>query len=273
MQCKAELENIYEVRPSGWKRISFAAFCVVALLAASIATAQKAPPKVTGNKRVDKLLSEMTLQQKMNLIRGGAENPSTYQGQAGYLPGVPKLGIPSLRMADGPPGVLTRHAAQGETATMGVAATFSVHDALENGVVIGRDDRSHGIDVSLQPFINMARDFTFHRAYNTFGEDPFLTSAMGAAEIRGIQSQDVMAMAKHYIGYDSNSYNTFIDQQTLHQIYLAPFAAAVKAGVAAIMCSYNQVNAAFACGNAATLPRALQPEIGFRGYAMSACRA
>jgi beta-glucosidase len=269
MQCRAKLENEYEARPSGWRRISLGAFCVVALLATSVVMAQKAPPRVTGNKRVDKLLSEMTLQQKMNLIRGGAENPSIYQGQAGFLPGVPKLGIPSLRMADGPPGVLTRHAGQAETATMGVAATFSVHDALENGVVIGRDDRSHGIDVSLQPFINMARDFTFHRAYNTFGEDPFLTSAMGAAEVRGIQSQDVMAMAKHYVGYDSNSYSTYIDQQTLHQIYVAPFAAAVKAGVAAIMCSYNQVNGAFACGNHDTLTTILRGQLHFKGFVTS----
>lgn len=239
-----------------------------AVCAASMA-AQARVPTVTGNARVDKLLSEMTLQEKMDLIRGAVEPAATNQGQAGYLPGVPRLGIPSLRMADGPPGVLTRHASQAETATMGVAATFSTKDAKENGIVIGRDARSHGIDVALQPFLNISRDFTFGRAYNTFGEDPFLTSAIGAAEIRGIQSQDVMAMAKHYIGYDSNSYNTFIDQQTLHQIYLAPFAAAVKADVASIMCSYNKVNGAFACGNADTLKTILRGQLGFKGFVTS----
>lgn len=243
--------------------------CLVTLIFSAAAAAQTAVPVVTGNARVDKLLSEMTVEEKMNLIRGNYEDPSTNQGQAGYLPGVSRLGIPSLRFADGPPGVLTRHATQAETATMGVAATFSVEDARENGVVIGRDARSRGIDVALQPFINMDRDITFARGYNTFGEDPFLTAAMGAAEVKGIQAQDVMAMAKHYIGYDSNSYSTVIDPSTLHEIYLAPFAAAVNAGVAAIMCSYNKINGAFACGNNVTLNKILKGELGFKGFVTS----
>ena len=114
--------------------------CSAALAGAPVVRAQQAPAKVTGNPRVDKLLSEMTLQQKMDLIRGGFEKTDN-QGQAGFLPGVPKLGIPFLRLADGPPGVLTRHASQAEEATMGVAATFSLRDALQNGIVIGRQDR------------------------------------------------------------------------------------------------------------------------------------
>ncbi len=75
-------------------------------------------------------------------------------------------------MADGPPGVLTRLPSQAETATMGVAATFSKQDAEQNGIVIAREARSLGIDVVLQPFINIDRDITFARGYNTFGEDP-----------------------------------------------------------------------------------------------------
>ncbi|HTV58035.1 MAG TPA: glycoside hydrolase family 3 C-terminal domain-containing protein [Verrucomicrobiae bacterium] len=205
----------------------------------------------------------------MNLIRGATEDPSTNQGQAGYLPGVPRLHIPSLRLADGPPGVLTRVPAQAETATMGVAATFSVKDAEANGAVIGRQARSLGIDVVLQPFINLDRDITFARGYNTFGEDPYLTGAMGAAEIRGIQSQDVMAQAKHYIAYASNSYNVFVDQQTLHEVYAAPFAQAVKAGVASIMCSYNRINGLFSCGNPDTLKTILRGELGFKGFVTS----
>ena len=78
------------------------------------------------------------------------------------------------------------------TATMGLAATFSKEDARQNGIVIAREDRSHGIDVALQPFINIDRDITFRRGYNTFGEDPLLTGQIGAAEIRGIQSLGVM---------------------------------------------------------------------------------
>jgi beta-glucosidase len=238
------------------------------LLGATLAFAQSVPV-VTGDARVDKILSEMTLQEKLTLIHGTHEDPSVYQGQAGYLAGVPRLGIPGLRFADGPPGVLTRHPSQGETATMGVAATFSVKDAKENGIVIGREDRALGIDVSLQPFVNIDRDLEFGRGYNTFGEDPFLTGQMGAAQIKGIQSQHVMAQVKHYVAYDSNSGNIFVDDQTLHEVYVAPFDAAVKAGVSSIMCSYNRVNGTFACGNESTLTRILRDEIGFKGFVTS----
>ena len=170
--------------------------CVLVVTAAS----QSSIPVVTGNARVDKLLSEMTLEEKMALIRGDSEPPATNQGQAGYLPGVPRLGIPPIRMSDGPPGVLTRQPSQAETATMGLAATFSVKDAEDNGIVIGREAKSLGIDVVLEPFINIDRDITFERGYNTYGEDPVLTGAIGAGLVRGVQGQGVMAQAKHYVG-------------------------------------------------------------------------
>ena len=141
--------------------------------------------QVTGDPRVDRLLSKMTLGEKLRLIHDGRENPATYQGQAGYIGGVARLGVPGLRLADGPPGVLTRHPSQAETATMGVAASFDVGLAWRNGVVIGREAHALGIDVALQPYVNIDRDLTFKRAYNNFGEDPLLTSKMGAAEIGG----------------------------------------------------------------------------------------
>jgi beta-glucosidase len=238
-------------------------------LAAGLAAAAQSVPVATGDERVDKLLSRMTLQEKLTLIHGTHENPRVYQGQAGYLGGIPRLGIPGLRFADGPPGVLTRHPSQGETATMGVAATFSIKDAEDNGIVIGREARALGIDVSLQPFVNIDRDLQFGRGYNTFGEDPFLTSLMGAAEIKGIQSQHVMAQVKHYVGYDSDNENTFIDDQTLHEIYVAPFDAAVKAGVSSIMCSYNKLNGIYACGNPKTMTKILRDELGFKGFVTS----
>jgi beta-glucosidase len=232
-------------------------------------SAQVVPPDQANEARIDSLLKQMTLEEKVNLIRGDVEPAATNQGQAGYLPGVPRLGIPPLRMADGPPGVLTRVAGQAQTATMGVAATWSVKDAEQNGVAIGREARSLGIDVVLQPFINIDRDITFARGYNTLGEDPFLTAVLGAQEIRGEQAQGVMSMAKHYVAYDSDSYNIFVDQQTLHEVYVAPFDAAVKAGVASIMCSYNKVNGIFACGNPDTLKTILFGELGFKGFVTS----
>lgn len=238
------------------------------LLSAGMALAQ-AVPVVTGDARVDKLLSQMTLEEKMVLIHGSHEDPAVYQGQAGYLSGIQRLGIPGLRFADGPPGVLVRHPSQGETATMGVAATFSRKLAEENGVVIGREARALGIDVALQPFVNIARDLEFGRGYNTFGEDPFLTGEIGAAEIKGIQAQHVMAQVKHFVGYDSDGTSTNMDDQTLHEVYVAPFDAAVKAGVSSMMCSYNRINGTFACGNDSTLTKILRDEIGFKGFVTS----
>ncbi len=252
-------------------RVPFALrLSVVACLAAlAPVQAQVVPPDLHDEARLDRLLSQMTLEDKINLIRGGAEPPESYQGQAGYLPGVPRLGVPSLRLADGPPGLLTRVPAQAETATMGVAATWDRQLAAENGIVIGREARSLGIDVVLQPFINLDRDITFTRGFNTFGEDPYLTGQMGAAEVRGIQAQGVMAEAKHYIGYDTESYNVFIDPQTLHEVYLAPFADVIDAGVASIMCSYNRISGDFACGNSKTLKTILKSELGFKGFVTS----
>jgi beta-glucosidase len=211
----------------------------------------------------------MTLAEKLSLIHDGREDPREYQGQAGYIGGVARLSVPGLRLADGPPGVLTRVPAQAESATMSVAATFDLELARLNGVVIGRQARALGIDVSLQPFINIDRDLAMRRLYNTYGEDPLLTGAMGAATIRGIQSQGVMAVAKHFIAFDTSATDVYVDQQSLHEIYAAPFEAAVQAGVAGIMCSYNHVNGAYACGNPDTLTGLLRDQLKFGGFVTS----
>ena len=223
---------------------------------------------VTGDARVDKLLSEMTLAQKIAVIHGEKDPPEESQGQAGYMAGDPKLGIPWLRLADGPPGTLTRQPSTAPTGTMGLAATFSREDARLNGVVIGRDALAAGVNITLQPFINVMRDPIWSRAYDMFGEDPLLVGATGAAQIQGIQSQGVMAEAKHYVAYNGGG-DVVVGQQALHEIYAAPFADAVKAGVASIMCSYNKVNGAFACGNPDTLHKILKQEIGFKGFVVS----
>jgi len=235
---------------------------LVLLLLSTAALAQ------TGSARVDKLLSQMTLEEKIAMIHGDPEPPETDQGQPGFLRGIPRLGIPSLRMADGPPGVLTRVPSTAPTSTMGLAATFSRADAEQNGIVVGRDARAQGIDVILQPFINIDRDITFGRGYNTYGEDPVLTGQIGAAFIRGAQGQGVMAQAKHYVAYDGGDDN-IVDQQTLHEIYVAPFVDAVDAGVSSIMCSYNKVNGPYACDNSDTQIKILKGEMGFKGFITS----
>jgi len=240
---------------------------VVFLLIACVVSAQTVPV-VTGNARVDKLLSQMTLEEKIGMIHGDQEPPDTDQGQPGFWRGLPRLGIPSLRMADGPPGVLTRIPSTAETCTMGLAATFSHYDAEQNGVVIGRDARAQGIDVILQPFINIDRDITFGRGYNTYGEDPLLSGHIGAAVVRGAQAQGIMAQAKHYVAYDGGNDN-IVDPQTLREVYVAPFVDAVNAGVSSIMCSYNKVNGPYACDNADTQIKILKGEMGFKGFITS----
>ncbi len=217
------------------------------------------------NDRVEQLLNKMTLDEKLSLIEGAVDTESVRQYQAGYLYAIPSLGIPSLKLTDGPPGVVTRHNSTGMTATMGVAATFSRPDAYANGVVIAQDARALGQDVVLEPFINIYRDPTWGRGFNTFGEDPFLTGQTGAAEIKGIQSQGIMAQAKHYIAYEDAN-NVRVDERTLHEIYLPPFVDAVKAGVASIMSSYNMVNGYYASDNAHNLIDILRNELGFKGW-------
>jgi beta-glucosidase len=260
--------------------------CLAAVLglgsavAAVPATAGPAVVRVTGDGQVDALIGRMTLDEKLTLLEGSQEAASTNQYQAGYLPGIPRLGIPSLRLADGPPGVATRQPSVGMTGTMGVAATFSQQDAQRNGVVIGRDARSLGVDVVLEPFVNIDRDPAWSRAFNTFGEDPLLSGQTGAGEITGIQSQGTMAMAKHFIAYDGGN-NVVLDEQTLHEIYLQPFTDAIDAGVASVMCSYNTVSVVaatpaaggtpgpYSCGNSATLTGILRGQLGFKGFVTS----
>jgi len=222
-------------------------------------------PIVTGNAKVDKLLSQMTLEEKIALLHGGAEQSPSGAGQAGTWPGLPRLGIPSLRLADGPPGISINIWSTGMTATMGLAATWSREDAKKNGIVIGRDARALGQDVVLEPFINIVRDFDFGRAYNTFGEDPFLTGQIAAAQIQGTQGEGVMSQAKHFIGYDGGN-DVYVDPQTLREIYMAPFVDASHAGVSSIMCSYNKINGLQACDNNEIQNIIFRGEEGFRGF-------
>ena len=91
---------------------------MASVLATSTLIAQKAEPVLAVDLRVAKLLCQLTLEEKLSLLHGAREDPDTYQGQAGYLARIPRLGVPGMRFADGPPGVLTRHVSQAETATM-----------------------------------------------------------------------------------------------------------------------------------------------------------
>jgi beta-glucosidase len=108
------------------------------------------------------------------------------------------------------------------------------------------------------------RDFTFARAHNTFGEDPFLSGQIAAAQIQGTQGEGIMSQIKHYIAYDGAN-DVTMDGQTLREIYLAPFADTADAGVSSMMCSYNKINGPYACGNG-EVNRIFREESGFNGF-------
>jgi beta-glucosidase len=212
------------------------------------------------------LLKQMTLEEKIALVHGTRDPKGL--GQAGYWPGLPRLGIPPLRLADGPPGVNANQPATGMPAPVGLAATFSTDAARLYGVVLGRDARALEQDILLAPHINIVRDPLFRRNHTTLGEDPLLNARLGAAVTAGIENQGVMAQVKHLAGYNGAD-NVFIDERTLHEIYLPAFEAAVKAGAASVMCAYNKVNGLRSCENSAIQDDILRARWGFQGFITS----
>lgn len=219
-----------------------------------------------GRGRIEALLRRMTLDEKLSLVHG-TRDPEEL-GEAGYWPGLARLGIPPLRFADGPPGVNVNREATAMPAPVGLAATFSPEAARLYAVVLGREARSLGQNVLLAPHINIVRDPLFRRNHTTFSEDPLLNARLSAAEIRGIQSQGIMAMAKHLVVYNGAD-NVEVDERTLHEFYLPAFEAAVKTGVAAVMCAYNRVNGPWACENAGIGRGILRDLWGFQGFVAS----
>ena len=241
--------------------IFLAALCVLSSL---LAFAHPSPrPFTSGNPRVDKLINQMTLEEKISLLHGTGEELAKQVGAPGFWAGLPRLGIPYMRFADGPQGVATYSPSTGMIGELGLEATFSTEDARQNGVIIGRDARALGIDTVLEPTINITRD-PGGRGGFTASEDPLLTGAIFAAEIAGIQTQHEMAQAKTYI----SGQNVVIESQALHEIYAEPFALVADAGVSSFMCGYGQLNGTYNCGNKAVLD-VLKKDYGFKGYISS----
>ncbi len=205
----------------------------------------------------------MTLEEKISLLHGTGEDLAKQVGAPGYWAGLPRLGIPYMRFADGPQGVATYSPSTGMIGELGLEATFSTEDARQNGVVIGRDARALGIDTVLEPTINITRDPGGRGGFNA-SEDPLLTGTIFAAEIAGIQTQHEMAQAKTYV----SGQNVTIGPQALHEIYIEPFALVADAGVSSFMCGYGQLNGTYNCGNKAVLD-VLKKEYGFKGYISS----
>ncbi|MEV1179093.1 glycoside hydrolase family 3 N-terminal domain-containing protein, partial [Nonomuraea sp. NPDC049784] len=243
----------------------------VRLLGAAVAVAAAPSPRTAHRANVDTLLRRLTLEEKVSLLHG-AEDPAS-KGQAGYLPGVPRLGIPELRLADGPAGVRATASATALPAPVALASTFAPDLARRFGAVIGREGRALGMDVLLSPMTNIVRVPQAGRNFETLGEDPLLAAAMVAAEVRGIQGEGLIATVKHYAANnfenDRHTVDAQVDERTLREIYLPAFEAAVEAGVGAVMAAYNRVNGVYAAENPHLLTEILRDEWRFGGWVMS----
>jgi beta-glucosidase len=242
------------------RAILFAGVIVISLAADRQAAGQ------SGNSEIRGLINRMSLEEKISLLHG-ARDPESL-GQAGYWPGLPRLGIPPLRLADGPAGINVNQDATAMPAPIGLAATFNPEATRLCGVVLGREARALSQNVLLVPYVNIVRDPLFRRNHTTLSEDPLLAARLGAELIRGIQSQGVMAQIKHLAGY-SGLDNVIIDERSLHEIYLPAFEAGVKAGVASLMCAFNRINGLWACENSELQNGLLRQQWGFQGFVTS----
>lgn len=212
------------------------------------------------------------------------------------------VGVPKASFDDGALGVRTTAAAVGDStqdvdntfsgeatafpAGIALAANFDQAAAQAYGAAVGLEQKLHGYDGDWGPTVNLMRTPLGGRTYEAYGEDPFLDAQTAVGWIDGLQSQGVMAVVKHFIENNQEGQlgaspldgavggrsftNVIVDQRALHENELEPFAAAVQqAHVAAVMCSYNQVNSEFSCDNPDLLQTILRGQLGFKGIIMS----
>ncbi len=212
------------------------------------------------------LLSKLTLEQKITLIGG---NPATMGTQP-----MPSIGLPSLRMSDGPVGVRTWGPTTAYPSGVSLAASWDPELVRREGVALGKDARARGVNFLLGPGVNIARSPRNGRNFEYFSEDPFLNAAMVVPYVEGVQSQGVIATVKHYDLNNQeslrNTASSDVDERTMREIYLPSFEAAVtKADVGAVMNSYNLINGAYATQNEFINLKVLKGDWGFKGVLMS----
>jgi beta-glucosidase len=189
-------------------------------------------------RRVDSILNQMTLEEKLDML-GGVDGF--------FIRDIPRLNLPRLKMADGPVGVRNFGPATAFAGGVTLTATWNPTLAELVGTELGRDSRAKGVHFLLAPGVNINRAPMNGRNFEYFGEDPFLASRMAVGYIKGVQSQGVSATVKHFLGnnseFDRHNTDSIIDERTMREIYLPAFEAAVKeAHVGAIMDSYNLTN-------------------------------
>ncbi|KAI8946032.1 glycoside hydrolase family 3 protein [Xylaria longipes] len=229
-------------------------------------------------------VSQLTLAEKVNITTGIGWESGQCVGEVGS---VPRLGLRQLCMQDSPLGIRFGDFASAFSSGQTVAASFDRSLMYRRGKAMGEEHKGKGVNVVLGPVAGpLGRAPEGGRNWEGFSPDPYLTGVGMSETIKGIQDAGVVATAKHFIlneqehfrqvgestgrGYKiSETLSSNIDDKTLHETYLWPFADAVRAGVGAVMCSYQQVNNSYACQNSKTLNGILKGELGFQGFVMS----
>eukprot|EP00937_MAST-01D_sp_MAST-1D-sp2_P003286 g3286.t1 len=231
------------------------------------------------------LVPRLTNAELVSLLHGGtALGACGQRGReySGEVPAVPRLGVPPLRLNDGPQGFRVRnHSSQALGTTtqfpsgLAVGATFDPALARRWGAAIGAEFSVKGANVQLGPGMCLARVPNDGRNFEYMaGEDPALGAAMAAAAVRGIQEDaGVLATAKHYVACDQDTrrsdVSANVDERTRMEMYAPAFFSAVQAGCASVMCAYNKINNVHACENNQTLNVELKGYGGFEGFVVS----
>lgn len=223
--------------------------------------------------RVDQLVSQMTLEEKVTQMSGDTRISGVYGTEPWNVPGVERLGIPPFKMSDGPRGVGVHDGATAFPVAIARGASWDPDLEQRVGEAMGRELRAVGGNVLLAPAMNNLRHPSWGRSQETYGEDVHLLSRMGVAAVQGLQKY-VLANPKHFAANSIErtrfQVDVTIDERTLREIYLAHFRAAVhEGGAASIMSAYNSVNGQFCGENETLLRRILKEEWGFDGFVLS----
>jgi beta-glucosidase len=234
--------------------------------------------------RADLVLGQMTNEEKLGLVVGTSQRPAGENvGAAGYVEGVPRLGIPMLKESNAELGVAIpllgdtirpEDQAIALPSGLATAATWNPATAHANGLMIAEEARRKGFNVLLAGAVNLARDPRTGRNFEYAGEDPLLAGTMAGAAIRGIQDKHVISTVKHFAINDQETNRTLldarIDMAALRESDLLAFELAIERGrPGAVMCSYNLLDGIHACENPTLLEKVLRQDWRFPGWAMS----
>ncbi|KAL2270497.1 hypothetical protein VTJ83DRAFT_2681 [Remersonia thermophila] len=234
--------------------------------------------------KAKEFVSQMTLAEKVNLTTGVGWGGEQCVGNVGS---VPRLGLRSLCLQDGPLGVRGTDYNTAFPAGQTTGATWDRHLMYLRGLAMGKEARDKGVNVLLGPAAGpLGRMPAAGRNWEGFSPDPVLAGVGMAETIKGIQNAGVIACAKHFIGNEqehfrqvgesvnygfdiSETLSSNIDDKTMHELYMWPFVDAVRAGVGSFMCAYTQVNNSYSCHNSQLMNHLLKNELGFQGFIMS----